>query len=54
MHKRPIVAIKNTGGIAGKYANQYMDHRQNVKIIGVSTPKEAVKTILGKINSEQK
>jgi len=51
MHKKPIVAIKNTGGIADKYADQYMDHRQQVKIIGVNSPKEAVQTLLGKINS---
>ncbi len=51
MHKRPIVAIKNTGGIADKYADQYIDHRQQIKVIGVSSPKEAVKMILDKINS---
>jgi len=51
MHKKPIVAIKTTGGIAEKYADQYLDHRQNVLIIGVSSPKEAVKVILGKITS---
>ncbi len=51
MHKRPIVAIKNTGGIADEYADQYIDHRQQVKIIGASSPKEAVKLILDKINS---
>ena len=50
-HKKPIVAIKNTGGIADKYADQYLDHRQQAKIIGVETPKEAVKTLLEKINS---
>ena len=50
-HKKPIVAIKNTGGIADKYADQYMDHRQQVKIIGVNSPKEAVQTLLGEINS---
>ncbi len=52
MHKKPIVAIKNTGGVADKYADQYMDHRQQVKIIGVISPKEAVKLILEKINSQ--
>ncbi len=51
MHKRPIVAIKNSGGIAEKYADQYLDHRKSIQIIGVSSPKEAVKTILEKINS---
>ena len=51
MHKKPIVAIKNSGGIAEKYADQYLDHRKSVLITGVSSPKEAVKTILEKINS---
>ena len=51
MHKKPIVAIKTSGGVAEKYADQYLDHRKNVMIIGVNTPKEAVKTILDKISS---
>lgn len=52
MHKRPIVSIKNTGGIADRYADQYLDHRQQVKIIGATNPKEAVKLLLDRINSE--
>ena len=51
MHKKPITAIKNSGGIADKFADQYLDHRENVKIVGVCSPKEAVKYILEKINS---
>ena len=51
MHKKPIVAIKTSGGVAEKYADQYLDHRKNVMIIGVDTPKEAVKVMLEKINS---
>jgi uncharacterized protein (TIGR00725 family) len=51
MHKKPIVAIKSSGGVAEKYADQYLDHRKNILIIGVSTPKEAVKVILEKITS---
>ncbi len=51
MHKKPIVAIKNTGGMADKLADQYLDHRQNVKIVGVNSPKEAVKYIIEKITS---
>lgn len=51
MHKKPIVAIKTSGGVAEKYSNQYLDHRKNVLIVGVDTPKEAVKTILEKISS---
>ena len=50
MHKKPIVAIKTTGGIAEQYADKYLDHRQNVKIIGVADPKEAVKTIMSIIS----
>ena len=46
MHKKPMVAIKNSGGTASKYADQYLDHRENIKIIGVDGPKEAVKLIL--------
>ena len=51
MYKKPIAAIKNSGGIADKFADQYLDHRENVKIVGVNSPKEAVKYILKKINS---
>lgn len=51
MHKKPIVAIKNTGGTADMFTDKYLDHRQNVKIVGVDSPKEAVKYILKKITS---
>jgi len=51
MYKKPIVAIKNSGGIADRFTDQYIDHRKNVKIEGVNSPKEAVKYILEKINS---
>ena len=51
MHKKPIVAIKTSGGVAEKYADTYLDHRKNIMITGVNTPKEAVRVILEKINS---
>jgi hypothetical protein len=51
MHKKPMVAIRNSGGIASKYIEQYLDHRQNVKIVGVDTPKEAVTYILSQITA---
>ena len=51
MHKKPIVTLKNSGGIASKYTNQYLDHRKNVKIIGVETPQQAIKYILEQINT---
>jgi uncharacterized protein (TIGR00725 family) len=53
MHKKPIVALKTTGGIAERYADQYLDHRQNVLIIGVNNPKEAIKVVLEKIISSR-
>ena len=46
MHKKPIVAIRNTGGTADKFIDGYIDHRKNVKIIGVDSPKDAVNKIL--------
>ena len=51
MYKKPIVALKNSGGTATKYADQYIDHRKNVKIIGVESPKQALKYILEQINT---
>lgn len=51
MHKKPITALKNSGGIASKFSDQYLDHRQNVKIVGVETPQDAVKYILSQITA---
>jgi uncharacterized protein (TIGR00725 family) len=46
MYKKPMVAIRNTGGAADRFIDGYVDHRKNVKIIGVDSPKDAVKKIL--------
>lgn len=46
MYKKPMVAIRGTGGAAEKFIDGYVDHRQNVKIIGVDSPQDAVKKIL--------
>jgi hypothetical protein len=51
MHKKPIVALKNSGGTASKYSDTYLDHRKNIKIIGVETPHDAIKYILENINT---
>lgn len=51
MHKKPMVALKNSGGVASKYTDQYLDHRQNVKIVGIETPKDAVNYILSQITA---
>jgi uncharacterized protein (TIGR00725 family) len=46
MHKKPMVAIRNLNGPVAQYIDGYIDHRKNVKIIGVDTPKEAVSKII--------
>ena len=46
MYKKPIATLKNSGGMATKYSDQYIDHRENVKIMGFNTPKDAVNYIL--------
>jgi len=51
MYKKPIIALKNSGGTASKYADGYLDHRKNVKIVGVETPQQAIKYILEQINT---
>jgi len=52
MYKKPMVAIKNLGGTVTQYVDQYLDHRKNVKIVGVDSPKEAVSYILECISSK--
>ncbi len=49
MYSKPIVVLKNSGGTSTKFADQYLDHRKNVKIIGVDTPKNAIETLLKQI-----
>ncbi len=51
MHKKPIAAIKNSGGIAEKFSDQYLDHRKHVKIVGFDSVKDAVKYILEQITA---
>lgn len=46
MHKKPMVALKNSGGVAQEYADKFLDYRNRVKIVGVESPQEAVKKII--------
>ncbi|GIU71648.1 MAG: TIGR00725 family protein [Candidatus Nitrosocaldaceae archaeon] len=48
MKKKPIIAIRGSGGIADAYTDKYLDDRNFVKIEGVDTPKEAVDLIIKK------
>jgi len=51
MHKKPMVSIRKLGGVNAQFIDNYLDHRQNIKIIGVDTPKQAVDKILELITS---
>ena len=51
MYKKPMVAVRNLASSVEPYIDDYIDHRKNIKIIGVDTPQEAVKTILESIIS---
>ena len=46
MHRKPMVAIRNLNGPIEQYIDGYLDHRENVKIVGADTAQEAVKKIL--------
>lgn len=49
MSRRPMVAIRGMGGITAQFIDGYVDHRQNVRIVGADTAKEAVEKILALI-----
>jgi len=51
MYKKPIAALKNSGDMAERFSDQYLDQRKNVKIIGVNSAKDAVKYILEQITA---
>ena len=54
MHKKPMVAIRNLGGAIEQYIDSYLDHRENVKILGADTAEEAVQKVLELIAHSQK
>jgi uncharacterized protein (TIGR00725 family) len=43
---KPIVALVNSGGVAEKIADKYLDDRRLIKVIGEKDPKKAVETAL--------
>lgn len=44
--KIPIIALRGTGGVADRLADSYIDDRAVERVIGESTPEEAVHTAL--------
>ncbi len=51
MYKKPMVAIRNIEGSIAQYIDGFLDHRENIKIIGVDTPQDAVNKILELIST---
>ncbi len=51
MHKKPMVSIRKMGGVNEQFIDNYLDHRKNIKIIGVDNPTQAVEKILELITS---
>lgn len=45
MHRKPMVAIRGTGGAAEQFIDDYVDYRKNIKIIGADSAKQAVEEI---------
>jgi len=46
MYKKPMVAIRNIKSSVEPYIDGFIDHRENIKIVGADTPQDAVKKIL--------
>ena len=51
MFDRPMVSLRDSGGVAAEYADRYIDSRKKYKIIAVDTPKDAVSTIIDLITT---
>ncbi|AIC15320.1 TIGR00725 family protein [Nitrososphaera viennensis] len=49
MMKKPMVAVKGSGGTADEYGGRYLDERKRVEIMTAASPKEAVRMILERI-----
>lgn len=50
-HKKPIVALRHSGGTAAELADKYVDRRELVKVIGADTVEDAVGTLYGCMGS---
>ena len=53
MYKKPMVAIRNIKSSIEPYIDGFLDHRENIKIVGVDTPSDAVKKILELITTSR-
>ncbi|ABK77047.1 Rossmann fold nucleotide-binding protein [Cenarchaeum symbiosum A] len=46
MYRRPMVAVRGTGGVADRYGGTFVDYRENIMIGQADSPDEAVRSIL--------
>ena len=51
MHRRPMVAIRGTGGTADAYAGRHIDARRTVRVEAADSPAEAVRMIVSLIDA---
>ena len=49
----PIITVENFDGWAKTLSNQYLDDRNRLKCIGVSTPKEALNTAINLVTDKK-
>ncbi|MEK6951556.1 MAG: TIGR00725 family protein [Nanoarchaeota archaeon] len=49
---KPIIFMKDSGGLVEQFSNKYMDEKKRVKILEASTPEEAINLIL-KVNEKK-
>ena len=50
MHRRPMVAVRGTGGTADAYAGRHIDERRTVRVEAADSPAEAVRLIVSLID----
>ena len=50
MHDKPMVAVRDTGGMADRFAGEYIDHRQSGIVRTADTAEMAVDTIFDVIS----
>ena len=46
---KPLISVTGTGGVADKFAGQYIDERRNVRVLAASSPSDAVRKALNEI-----
>ena len=51
MHRRPMVAVRGTGGTADAYAGRHMDARRTVRVGAADSPAGAVRMIVSLIDA---